>query len=126
MPARPSLVTQADFPVHIGLPQCNSYLVWRRMIVPPAECREATPSRRRGRLQLVADGTAAMCPAASTMSRVDHRTQVIELGEGMTQAVCTCGWRSERYGRDKQTGTMDALQEARDAADLHEWDAALS
>ena len=58
--------------------------------------------------------------------RVDHRTQVIELGEGMTEAVCTCGWRSERYGQKKQTGTMDALQQARDAADLHEWDAALS
>ncbi len=56
---------------------------------------------------------------------MDHRTQVIELGEGMTQAVCTCGWRSERYGQNKQTGTMDALQQARDAADLHEWDAAL-
>jgi hypothetical protein len=40
--------------------------------------------------------------------------------------VCTCGWRSDRYGEDKQAGTMDALQQARDAADLHEWDAALS
>jgi hypothetical protein len=63
---------------------------------------------------------------ASRMAGVDHRTQVIELGEGMTQAVCTCGWHSERYGQKKQTGTMDALQQARDAADLHEWDAALS
>lgn len=60
------------------------------------------------------------------MRRVDHRTQVIELGEGVTQAVCACGWHSERYGEDRETGTMDALQEARDAADLHEWDAALS
>jgi hypothetical protein len=57
---------------------------------------------------------------------VKHRTQVVELGEGIAQAVCRCGWRSERYGEDKQPGTMDALQQARDAADLHEWDAALS
>jgi len=40
--------------------------------------------------------------------------------------VCTCGWRSDRYGEGKQAGTMDALQQARDAADLHEWEAALS
>jgi hypothetical protein len=39
-----------------------------------------------------------------------HGTQVLELGEGVTQAVCTCGWRSDRYGQDKQVGTMDALQ----------------
>jgi hypothetical protein len=57
---------------------------------------------------------------------VDHGTQVVELGEGRTQAVCTCGWRTDRYGEDKQAGTMDALQQAGDAADLHEWDAALS
>ena len=57
---------------------------------------------------------------------MEHRTQVVELGEGVTQAACTCGWRSDRYGQDKQTGTMDALQQARDAADLHEWDTALS
>jgi hypothetical protein len=40
--------------------------------------------------------------------------------------VCTCGWRSDRYGQDEQAGTMDALQRTRDAADLHEWDVALS
>ena len=56
---------------------------------------------------------------------MEHRTQVIELGEGVTQAVCTCGWRSDRYGQDKLAGPMDALQRARDAADLHEWNAAL-
>jgi hypothetical protein len=57
---------------------------------------------------------------------VEHRTQVVELGEGRTQAVCTCGWRSDRDGEDKQVGTMDAVQQAGDAADLHGWDAALS
>jgi hypothetical protein len=42
------------------------------------------------------------------------------------QAVCSCGWRSERYGVEKDTGTMEALQRAKDAADLHEWDATMS
>jgi hypothetical protein len=56
---------------------------------------------------------------------MEHRTRVIELGEGVAQAVCTCGWRSDRYGNDKRTGTMDALQHAREAADLHQWDASL-
>jgi hypothetical protein len=49
--------------------------------------------------------------------QMEHRAQVVELGEGVTQAVCTCGWRSDRYGLDKQVDTMDALQPARDAAD---------
>jgi hypothetical protein len=57
---------------------------------------------------------------------MEHRTTISELGEGMTQAVCSCGWRSERYGVEKNTGTMDPLQRAQDAADLHEWDAAMS
>jgi hypothetical protein len=56
---------------------------------------------------------------------MEHRTQILDLGEGVTQAVCTCGWRSDRYGQDKRTGTMDALQHAREAADLHKWDASL-
>jgi hypothetical protein len=55
-----------------------------------------------------------------------HCTTIIELGEGTTQAVCSCGWRSKRYGVGKKAGTMDALQQAQDAADLHEWDAAMS
>ena len=57
---------------------------------------------------------------------MEHRTTIIELGEGTTQVVCSCGWRSERYGLDKDTGTMDGLQQAKDAADLHEWDVGLS
>ena len=57
---------------------------------------------------------------------MEHRTHVRDLGEGVVQAVCTCGWRSDRYGQNKRTGTMDALQQARDAADLHKWDVALS
>lgn len=57
---------------------------------------------------------------------MQHRTEIIEIGEGAAQAICTCGWRSNRFGEDKNAGTMDALQQARDAADLHEWDATLS
>lgn len=57
---------------------------------------------------------------------MEHRTTIIELSEGTTEVVCSCGWRSERYGLDKDTGTMDASQQAKDAADLHEWDAGLS
>lgn len=54
-----------------------------------------------------------------------HDITITTLAEGQTQAQCSCGWRSERFGADKQTGTMDALQQARDAGDLHEWDVAL-
>lgn len=53
-----------------------------------------------------------------------HRVTVRETGEGGAQAVCSCGWRSEVFGNHK-SGTMDALQQATDAADLHEWDASL-
>lgn len=54
-----------------------------------------------------------------------HHTQVISHGEGLTQATCECGWHSEQYGAGKDRGTMDALQRAQDAADLHEWEASL-
>jgi hypothetical protein len=56
---------------------------------------------------------------------MEHRTTIVQLGEGTTQAVCSCGWRSAVFGADKTEGTMDALQLAADAADLHQWDAAL-
>jgi glucose-6-phosphate dehydrogenase assembly protein OpcA len=59
------------------------------------------------------------------MRGVRHRTRVISQGEGVSQAACECGWRSEPYGVDKESGTMDALQRAREAADLHEWEASL-
>ena len=38
------------------------------------------------------------------------------------QAICSCGWRSPVYGADKAAGTMDPLQRAADAGDLHEWE----
>ena len=56
---------------------------------------------------------------------MDHRTAIEELGEGRVQAVCSCGWRSPVFGKDKTIGTMDPLQQAMDARDLHEWDASL-
>jgi hypothetical protein len=56
---------------------------------------------------------------------VEHQATVHELGEGRVQAACTCGWRSPVFGVDKTTGTMDPLQEATDACDLHVWDASL-
>lgn len=54
-----------------------------------------------------------------------HHTSIREKDEGAAQAYCSCGWESPIFGREKKTGTMDALQEAKDAADLHEWDASL-
>jgi hypothetical protein len=59
------------------------------------------------------------------MTNTHHCTHVIGLGEGIAQAVCDCGWGSERYGSNKQQGTMDALEHAKDAADLHEWEFSL-
>jgi hypothetical protein len=56
---------------------------------------------------------------------VDHHATVQDLGEGCVQATCSCGWRSPVFGADKKTGTMDPLQQAMDACDLHEWDASL-
>jgi hypothetical protein len=57
---------------------------------------------------------------------MNHKTTVREVGEGGMQAVCSCGWSSPVFGLDKNTGTMDPLQNAMDARDLHEWDVSLS
>jgi hypothetical protein len=54
-----------------------------------------------------------------------HDWTIAEVGEGAVRVICSCGWRSEVFGRDKRLGAMDPLQEARDAADLHEWDSEL-
>jgi len=56
---------------------------------------------------------------------VDHATTILELGEGAVQAVCSCGWRGPVFGAGKATGTMDPLQQATEAADLHEWEMSL-
>ena len=56
---------------------------------------------------------------------MDHATTIQELGEGAVQAVCSCGWRSPVSGADKAVGTMDPLQHATEAADLHEWEMSL-
>ena len=55
----------------------------------------------------------------------NHHVTTQELGEGCVQALCSCGWHSPVFGEDKTTGTMDPLQQARDAADLHEWEMSL-
>jgi hypothetical protein len=56
----------------------------------------------------------------------EHHTAVVPLDEGAVQARCTCGWRSPVFGTEKTGGAMDPLQQAADAADLHEWDTDLS
>jgi hypothetical protein len=56
---------------------------------------------------------------------VHHSTTIQQLAEGAVQAVCSCGWRSPVFGADKTTGTMDPLEHATEAADLHEWEMSL-
>ncbi len=56
---------------------------------------------------------------------MEHPTTIDEVGEGGVQAVCSCGWRSPVSGADKTAGTMDPLQRAADAGDLHEWEMSL-
>ena len=56
---------------------------------------------------------------------VQHSTTIRQLGEGAVQAVCSCGWRSAVFGAGKRAGTMDPLQHAGEAADLHEWEMSL-
>lgn len=57
---------------------------------------------------------------------MDHHTTVEEQGEGAVRAMCSCGWCSELYGVDKEGGTMDALEQATAAADMHLWEVDLS
>lgn len=59
------------------------------------------------------------------MRQPRHHIDVVTRAEGRAQALCSCGWASEQYGSGKDTGTMDALQLAKDAGDLHEWEASL-
>ena len=54
-----------------------------------------------------------------------HLITLEELGEGYMRARCSCGWQSSVFGEDKRTGTMDPLQRATDAGDLHQWDMSL-
>jgi hypothetical protein len=75
-------------------------LIERRPPGPPSDTSEARDSR----------GSPHVNPGA---------------GRGCLRAVCSCGWQSPVFGADKTTGTMDPLQQASDARDLHEWDASL-
>ncbi len=56
---------------------------------------------------------------------MEHSRTITDIGEGTVQAVCSCGWHSEVFGTDKTTGVMDPLQQASEAADLHEWESDL-
>ncbi len=56
---------------------------------------------------------------------MEHQTTIHEAAGGGAQAVCTCGWRSPVFGAGKTAGTMDSLQRAADAGDLHEWEMSL-
>ncbi len=56
---------------------------------------------------------------------MEHCTTIRQPGEGGVPAVCSCGGRSPVFGSDKTTGTMDPLQHAAEAADLHEWEMSL-
>ena len=56
---------------------------------------------------------------------MDHHTTIDQAGEGGAQAVCSCGWRSPVFGADKTAGTMDPLQRAAEAGDLHQWEMSL-
>ena len=51
-----------------------------------------------------------------------HRISILRLEEGCAQATCACGLRSPVFGEDKTIGTMDPLQQAVEAGDLHEWE----
>jgi hypothetical protein len=54
-----------------------------------------------------------------------HRISIVQLEEGCARSTCSCGWRSPVFGEDKTTGTMDPLQQAVEAGDLHEWEMSL-
>jgi len=56
---------------------------------------------------------------------VVHHTTIYEAGEGGTQAVCSCGCRSPVFGTGETAGTMDSLQRAAEAGDLHQWEMSL-
>ena len=51
---------------------------------------------------------------------MDHHVTVQEAAEGGAQAVCSCGWRSPVSGTGTTAETMDSLQHAAEAGDLHE------
>jgi hypothetical protein len=57
---------------------------------------------------------------------MQHCRTITQLDEGAVQAVCSRGWRSPVFGTDKTGATMDPLQQASEAADLHECEADMS
>ena len=51
---------------------------------------------------------------------MEYHTTIHDVGEGSAQAVSSCGWRSPVFGTGKTAGTMDSLQHAAEAGDVHE------
>ena len=85
-----------------------------RLVTPRARCPGGG----------VADGQLPDVQGRTPIA-MNHSTAIRQLGEGAVQAVCSCGWRSPVFGADKTTGTMDPLQHATEAADLHKWEMSL-
>jgi hypothetical protein len=82
-------------------------------------------SRARGLRRVTRPPAAAGSHAGKAPMAARHFTAIRQLGEGAVQAVCSCGWRSAVFGAGNRTGTMDPLQHAAEAADLHEWEMSL-
>ena len=51
---------------------------------------------------------------------MEYHTTIHDVGQGGAQAVCSCGCRSPVFGTGTTAGTMDSLQHAAEAGDLHE------
>jgi len=100
-------------------------------VIAPAGTRDTAERARPGRPAPRVSGgvtrpsAAARSHAGKTPMAAHHFTTIRQLGEGAVQAVCSCGWRSAVFGAGKATGTMDPLQHAAEAADLHEWEMSL-
>ncbi|MDT7645620.1 MAG: hypothetical protein QOC75_2620 [Pseudonocardiales bacterium] len=57
---------------------------------------------------------------------MEHRTVVItELNQGAVQALRDCDWHSGMFKAAEAAQRIEALQQAREAADVHKWDVAL-
>jgi hypothetical protein len=50
---------------------------------------------------------------------------ITELNQGDVQALCDCDWHSEMFKAAEAAQRIEALQQAREAADVHKWDVAL-
>jgi hypothetical protein len=54
---------------------------------------------------------------------MEHRTVVItELDRGTVQVACNCDWQSNVFEAGEAARRIEALQQVREAADMHMWD----